>query len=319
MSLPVADSKSGSDSIECLSAPRSPFVSMAMRGESVPTCQLELGHVAAADFMDYVRKEEGPRECPSPADTASFNPPEGKLADEFFARVAPGQPFRMLFDHVPGVFFFAKNAQSRLMYGSSALLERLGVNSERDFVGRCDHDFFPAEIADRFMADDETVLRTGRPLLDRFELWYTDQHILDWFVTTKLPLFDSQGRLIGLAGTTRSYEGRRRALSLCCNLTRVIDYLSAHLGDSVSVADLAKVACLSDRQLRRKIRVTFRVSVQQLIIKTRIQHAAEALLKSDRCLSTIAAEYGFCDQSAFSRQFRLHTGVTPLKFRQRAQ
>ena len=51
--------------------------------------------------------------------------------------------------------------------------------------------------------------------------------------------------------------------------------------------------------------------------RARIQAASDELVTSDKSVAQIAGEYGFCDQSAFTRQFRQHTGETPLAFRRR--
>lgn len=53
---------------------------------------------------------------------------------------------------------------------------------------------------------------TGEPLTGRVEIWYTAERLLDWFVTTKLPIRDRDGEIMGVMGTVRSYEGNRRSL-----------------------------------------------------------------------------------------------------------
>ena len=51
-------------------------------------------------------------------------------------------------------------------------------------------------------------------------------------------------------------------------------------------------------------------------MKTRIQATVDALIRTNMSISEIATDFGFCDQSAFTKQFRKHTGYTPRKFRQ---
>ena len=83
------------------------------------------------------------------------------------------------------------------------------------------------------------------------------------------------------------------------------------------MADLARIAHLSERQLNRRFQDTFRMSAQEFIVRTRIQAASDALLETDRPVAEIAQQHGFYDQSAFTRQFRQHIGETPLVFRRR--
>lgn len=83
------------------------------------------------------------------------------------------------------------------------------------------------------------------------------------------------------------------------------------------MADLARVAGLSERQLRRRFLEEFGMGIAEFVIKLRTHAAADALLKSDKSLADIAQETGFCDQSAFTRAFRVQMGMTPRAYRLR--
>ncbi len=124
----------------------------------------------------------------------------------FFDEIGSAQPLRQLFEHLPGVFFFLKDRCSRMMGASSKLYERLGCASEEEMVGATDYDFFPNQIADGFVRDDQQVMKTGESLINRVEIWYNEQRLLDWFMTTKLPVRNVKGEVIGLMGTVRRME-----------------------------------------------------------------------------------------------------------------
>lgn len=235
----------------------------------------------------------------------------------FLARIGPGEPVRELFEHLPGVFFFAKDQNSRMMCASSTIYKRLGCNEELDVVGRQDSDFFPKQIADNFVRDDQKVFATGKPLLNRVEIWYNEQRMLDWFVTNKLPLKDESGNIIGLMGTVRSYEGSRKLLLPFSQISAAVEFIRTHHRERISVTDLAHHSGLSPRQLNRKFNDAFGMSAQDFLTKTRIQTASDALLNTALSIAEIAQKFGFCDQSAFTQAFRKHTGITPLKFRKR--
>jgi AraC-like DNA-binding protein len=160
-------------------------------------------------------------------------------------------------------------------------------------------------------------MNTGQPLIGRVELWYNEQRVLDWFVTNKLPVRDMRGEVIGVMGIVRSYEGQRRAVLPMLQINSTVDYIREHLGERLTVEDLSDKAGLSPRQLHRKFREVFGLSVQDFLIKSRIQAASDAMLHSDATIAQIATDFGFCDQSAFTQLFRKHTGLTPLKFRRR--
>lgn len=227
------------------------------------------------------------------------------------------QQFQQLFEHLPGVSFFVKDRQSRMVCASQPFWEHLGAKSEAEIVGRTDDDFFPPHAADHFKRDDQLVMTTGRPLIGRVELWYNEQRVLDWFVTNKLPVRDTRGEVIGVMGTVRSYEGQRRTMLPMSLINSTVDYIREHHHKRLTVEDLADQAGLSPRQLHRKFRDVFGLSVQDFLIKTRIQAASDVLLHSDLSIAEIATDFGFCDQSAFTQLFRKHTGLTPLRFRRR--
>ncbi|TWU07718.1 AraC family transcriptional regulator [Stieleria varia] len=252
--------------------------------------------------------------------TDTANPPTGnplRLQQEFLQRVGPSQQFHLLFEHLPDVYFFFKDDQSRLLGASTAILRRLGLKKEQDIIGTTDYQYFPAHIADTFVKDDRNVLQTGQPLINRIEIWYTEHRLLDWFVTTKLPIRDSRGTVIGVMGTVRSYEGNRKEIQTFSQIDQVVKYIRENHRRKITVNELAELSGVSARQLHRRFIELFGMSAQEFLAKTRIKAASDVLLSSDRSVGDIAAEFGFCDQSAFTQQFKKHVGETPLHFRRR--
>lgn len=238
-----------------------------------------------------------------------------RLQTEFFAQIGAVAQFRQLFENLPDVYFFAKDAQSRMMAASRPILQRLQLNSEEDVIGTTDHDHFPIHIADSFVRDDQQVMRTGLPLINRVEIWYTEQRLLDWFVTDKLPLRNLSGEVVGVMGTVRSYEGGRRNVLPYSQISDAVDYIRKRHRGKITVAEVAELAGVSPRQLHRRFQEVFGMSALDFLTKTRMQAASEELLKTNRPIVDIAIDFGFCDQSAFTRQFKNHVGQTPLKFR----
>lgn len=237
--------------------------------------------------------------------------------ERFLGRISPETPFYRLFDLIPEIAFFAKDRQFRLMCASRRFIERFGFRDEAQVIGRDDFELFPPQIAESFRRDDEEVMRSGEPKLNIVELFFTDQGIPDWFTTNKLPLRDRQGRVIGVMGTVQSYEGRRELLQPYVQLDRAVAFIRENFRRGVSVKELSHAVHLSPRQLHRKFVEAFGMSPQAFIVKLRIQAACEALQRGDAQVGEIAADLGFCDQSAFTQLFQKHVGVTPLRFRQR--
>ena len=154
-------------------------------------------------------------------------------------------------------------------------------------------------------------------MIGRVELWYNEQRVLDWFVTNKHPVRDLRGKIIGVMGIVRSYEGQRRSMQPMSLINSTVDHIREHHHENLTVENLAQRAELSPRQLHRKFREVFGLSVQEFLIKTRIQAASDRLLRTDQPIAVIATDLGFCDQSAFTQLFRKHMGLTPRQFRLR--
>lgn len=257
-----------------------------------------------------------PHTCQSGTSFASEA--ERKQKQEAFLHHIDGaQQLRLLFEYLPGVYFFVKDAKSRLMAASGAILKRFGLESEHDIVGTTDYDYFPPHVADDFVRDDQRVLATGEPLINHLEIWYNEHRVLDWFVTNKLPLRNRAGRIVGIMGTIRSYESSRDLLLPYAQVADVVDYIRKNHRGKLSVAQVAERAGVSPRQLHRRFIDVFGMNVIDFLKKTRIQAASDELLHTDRRIADIAIDFGFCDQSAFTRQFRAHIGQTPLQFRRR--
>ncbi|WP_233148406.1 AraC family transcriptional regulator [Rhodopirellula sp. MGV] len=239
------------------------------------------------------------------------------LQAAFFEQMGGPQQFQDLFAYLPDVYFFFKDTNSRMMGASSAILKRLGVNSEYEVIGTSDFDHFPSQLAHEFVRDDQAVMRTGRPLINRVEIWYTEQRLLDWFVTTKLPIRGRDGSVIGLMGTVRDYSGAKEEIQAYSEVDDILNFIHENLDRKIGVTELANIAGISSRQLHRRFVQLFGLNVQEFLAKTRIKAASDALIHTDDSVGEIAARFGFCDQSAFTQQFKKHIGETPLRYRKR--
>lgn len=220
-----------------------------------------------------------------------------------------------LFDHVPDAVFFVKDAQGRYQAVNQTLVERCGLRAKRELLGRHVREVFPREMAERYAAQDESVLRTGRPIIDRLELHWYPRRRPGWCLTTKLPLRDAAGKTVGLAGISRDLRAPGDAEIIPPSLAGVLDHLERHFDEPVSPSALARKAGLPPVRFARLIKRIFRLTPGQLITQTRLAAASRLLQETSRPVAEIAHACGFYDHSAFTRAFRSATGVTPSEFR----
>jgi AraC-like DNA-binding protein/PAS domain-containing protein len=229
--------------------------------------------------------------------------------------IDPSSLFHKLFDLLPGLHFFAKNSEGETMFSSRGILDLYGFSEETEIVGLTDFDLAPAQIAKPYVRDDARILRTGSPILNRVELWFDQTRMPDWYVVNKLPIRDHRGKITGIMGFLQSYEARAKLLRPFGGISKAVDHLRTHYSEKIRIDELARYACLSPRQVERRFKAAFGIGPHEFLIRTRILAACRSLRETDESLAETALACGFCDESAFVRQFHKHIGVTPGVFR----
>lgn len=104
---------------------------------------------------------------------------------------------RTIIDTLPDSIY-VKDAEGRYVLDNAAHMRHLGAISEEEVRGKTVHDFFPAEIANQYHADDQTVFLSGRPILDKKELMQDRYGQTRWISTSKIPIWDAFGKVVGL-------------------------------------------------------------------------------------------------------------------------
>jgi PAS domain S-box-containing protein len=115
-----------------------------------------------------------------------------------------------LIDNMPD-FIYVKDAEARFLIANRTLVRLVGAVSPTDLLGKTDADIFPPDLAERYIADDLAVIRSGRPLIGREEPTLTSRGAPGWQITTKAPLRDEAGQVIGLVGMGRDITARKQA------------------------------------------------------------------------------------------------------------
>ena len=220
-----------------------------------------------------------------------------------------------LFDALPDVFLFVKNRESRFVKFNKAWLTMHGCATAADALGKTDYDYHPPALAAQYVAEDERVMRSGKPLCD--QAWLVPDHtgMPRWYLCTKMPLFDADGTVSGLAGVLRPFDHAGNAPDEYRRLTPAMEYVLEHYRRPISVADLARRAELSASQLQREFRRLFGMSVGDYVLRLRLLMAQRRLRETADAIGRIATDCGFYDQAHFTRAFKKHTGQTPLEYR----
>ena len=220
-----------------------------------------------------------------------------------------------ILDHLADVYFYVKDVESRWQECNSATLTLFNASRKSEVLGKTDWDFYPEEIAREIIQDDRSVIESGRPIVNKLEVIVNETGRLLWVLTTKTPARNADGEICGVLGLTRPVgttdllpEGYRP-------FSKVIAHVEERYRSSLEVSELAKIACLSESQFRKRFVKLFKISPSRFINRIRVQTAAKLLLSSDAPIAEIALQCGFCDQSYFTRQFSTFFGLPPKRYR----
>jgi two-component system cell cycle sensor histidine kinase/response regulator CckA len=114
-------------------------------------------------------------------------------------------------DNVPD-YIYMKDTESRYLVSNNAFVRFLGAKTPDEVIGKTPFELYPEEMATRYYADDQEVIRSGRPLVNREER-SVDQGRgkLVWNLTTKVPLRDGQRKVVGLVGVARDITEKKQA------------------------------------------------------------------------------------------------------------
>lgn len=221
-----------------------------------------------------------------------------------------------LFDQVPDLAFFVKDSAGRYSAVNASLVARHGLSDKSQVLGKRPRDICPGEFGDIPSRQDAVVLRTGRPIIDHMEMhWYAPQKP-GWCLTTKLPLRNSAGTVIGVIGISRDLRAPIRTQEIPMRVAKALNEFEENLSDAVTPAVLARRCGITPSRFARLMKRFFGLTPGQFIAKARITAASRLLRETDNSVAEIALSCGFYDHSAFTRAFRKVTGTTPSRLRQ---
>jgi diguanylate cyclase (GGDEF)-like protein/PAS domain S-box-containing protein len=125
------------------------------------------------------------------------------------ARNRENELYRAMIDILPD-FIFAKDTAGRFLAANAATARLMGTARPQDLIGKTDHDFYEAAIADRFRADEEAFMAEGQTIiLEQPARRLDGSH--GYLCSLKAPMHDADGRLAGYVGHGRDITEERRA------------------------------------------------------------------------------------------------------------
>ncbi len=207
---------------------------------------------------------------------------------------------RTLIDNLPD-YVYIKDRQSRFVVNNKAHIRVVGGCSQEDLVGKTDFDFFPPEFARQYFQSEQELMARDQPVIDLEEEVIdqtTGEH--QWVSTTKVPLHDESGAVIGFVGVTRNITALKQAEA---TLSRYAADMERRAMQIQTAAEIAREAA-AQRELDPLLS---RVSAL-LVERFGLSHALIFLLDDLEEFAVLRAAAGEMATELLSRGLRIKVG-----------
>jgi PAS domain S-box-containing protein len=118
---------------------------------------------------------------------------------------------RLMMDSIPDCRIYFKDTHGRFLEVNPALAKLYNLNDPQEAVGRTDFDLFSKEHATRTADDEAAMIRTGLPIVGKIERETLADGQVSWALTTKMPLRDERGEIVGTFGLSRDISALKRS------------------------------------------------------------------------------------------------------------
>lgn len=224
-----------------------------------------------------------------------------------------------LFEFAPDVAFFVKDLSGHYIAVNDSLVTRHGLSRKDQVIGLTPTQICVGELGEMPLAQDKEVLKTGRPIIEHLELQLCRPKNPVWCLTTKLPIKNAAGEVIGLFGFSRDVRVTVNVDDIPPKFAAALSRFERDLGSAISPASLAVESELTSQKLIRLTKKLYGITPTQLIAKIRIAAACRLLEETNKSIADIALCCGFTDHSAFTRAFKSSTSVTPSVYRNQSR
>lgn len=144
---------------------------------------------------------------------------------------------RTLIETIPDVIYVKDRLHRFVLCNHTPVYSREPVDPQ-SYLGKTDFDFHPPEAAAQFWAEEQTILDTGQPILRQEMALERNDGSMVWLLTTKVPLRNQQGKIIGLAGISNDVTPLKLATNALAASEEKFRQLVETMGSGMAVYDL---------------------------------------------------------------------------------
>ena len=240
-----------------------------------------------------------------------------RIVAAFTAALPLAESMFDLFDSLADVYFYAKDRDSRFIRVNRNTATTYDVQNPADLIGYTDRSFHPPALADAYIAEDRRVVESGMPVANQLWLVPHVRGMPRWFVSSKVPLKNPQGDIVGIAGAMYRVDPPADRTHRFDAIQPATKFMERNLSEPISMEHLAGLCDLSSTSFNRLFRTLLRTTPREYLLSLRVEAARRLLVTTATSLANIATDCGFTDQSHFTKRFQKVTGMTPHQYRER--
>lgn len=219
-----------------------------------------------------------------------------------------------LFEQMPSVLFYTKDADLRFTGANAAMSALCGLCTEA-LHGRLGNDVFLPESSAAFASIEQEVLRLAQAAKSRLVQAAPLHGEPAWVLLSCWPVVEAGAEVAGIAAIAQTLPGAKRKDQCYRRVADASAYIANKLASPIRVHELAQRARVSISRLERDFMAVFGVPPNKYIATMRLEAAMQLLRGGGDSIAAIAHACGYADQSAFTRRFQAATRMTPSEFR----
>ena len=157
------------------------------------------------------------------------------LQAELFGQLAEPFTGETLLDNLPDLVYFIKNAKGQYVVVNQTLVERCGRHQKSELMGKTADQVYPRPLGQSYRAQDDAILRTGAPILNRLELQIYASGETGWCLTNETPLRGHRGEVVGLVGISKDLFAPNESSEDYSPIAEAVQYIQSHFARPLTV------------------------------------------------------------------------------------
>ncbi len=158
-------------------------------------------------------------------------------------------------------YLYVKDRESRFVAANGMVAKFNGFANPADLHGKTDFDIAPSSRAEELFNDEQAIITTGTPMLNREEQVASETGEMRWYLTSKTAVRNIDGEVLGLAGVTRDITEHKALEDALREGRNHLDLVLTEMSDGIAHFDAAGYLKFSNQQYRALFPLTGRLRV----------------------------------------------------------